>query len=69
MFMFFGINAILSMWPIGKINLASGEKIIIIKLIYQSFLCVRICYYMWQQCFFVFKLPSAWHVFANVSES
>lgn len=44
MFMFFGINAIRSMWPIGKINLASGEKIIIIKLIYQSFLCVRICY-------------------------
>lgn len=44
MFMFFGINAILSMWPIGKINLASGEKIIIIKLIYQSFLCVRVCY-------------------------
>lgn len=42
MFMFFGINAILSMWPIGKINLASGEKIIIIKLIYQSFLCVRV---------------------------
>lgn len=26
MFMFFGINAILSIWPIGKINLASGEK-------------------------------------------